>query len=274
MNTWKTEAARLILNLCAGRIGHEIARLWSSPRIPMLRACRILSRLSSRLFLSTNHLARQRCIYLIFPRPVIRLCDEICQQAGSLRHDPHQEQSDLVHLRYYCCDLARRVLQQSNATTLQNNKTLIRESFCGEGTHIWFDKCFSILIFNDARAAWHYEHTFADAPVPSLGCEHAMVSWHALHAYFFAIGCKTRNLLIQLAMHAVNIRISGRAYHEKTCYAHSHSHFMGCLLSIYFLLWSCRLKSALCMSEWCRSWPSGIKLLKAPCLNFVIQLIP
>lgn len=104
------------------------------------------------------------------------LCNEINEQAGPLRHDPHQEQSDFVHLRYDSCDLARRLLQQSHVATLQNNKTLIRESFCGDGTRIWFDKCFSILIFNDARAAWHYEHTFADAPVPSLGCEHAMVS--------------------------------------------------------------------------------------------------
>ncbi|EKX38102.1 hypothetical protein GUITHDRAFT_115656 [Guillardia theta CCMP2712] len=44
------------------------------------------------------------------------------------------------------------------------------------GRQIWFDKCFTILAFKDGRVGWHYEHTYADAPVPGLMCEHAMVN--------------------------------------------------------------------------------------------------
>ena len=40
----------------------------------------------------------------------------------------------------------------------------VQKIFHGDGTRIWYDKCFTILAFADGRVGWHFEHTFADAP--------------------------------------------------------------------------------------------------------------
>jgi len=58
----------------------------------------------------------------------------------------------------------------------KSNRILINEAFHGDGTRMWYDKCFNLIVFPDARVAWHYEHTYADAPVPGCGVEHALVA--------------------------------------------------------------------------------------------------
>jgi hypothetical protein len=40
---------------------------------------------------------------------------------------------------------------------------------------VWFDKCFSLLVYSDARVAWHFEHSYADAPINGLMSEHGLV---------------------------------------------------------------------------------------------------
>jgi len=58
----------------------------------------------------------------------------------------------------------------------KDNRVMIREALHGDGTRMWYDKCFNLIVFADARVAWHYEHTYADAPVPGLAVEHALVA--------------------------------------------------------------------------------------------------
>mmetsp|Transcript_5872 Transcript_5872/g.14085 ORF Transcript_5872/g.14085 Transcript_5872/m.14085 type:complete len:709 (+) Transcript_5872:140-2266(+) len=42
------------------------------------------------------------------------------------------------------------------------------------GTHCWFDKSFTIMLFTDGRAGWYVEHTASDAPIPSIMVEYVM----------------------------------------------------------------------------------------------------
>jgi carnitine O-acetyltransferase len=50
-----------------------------------------------------------------------------------------------------------------------------RLSWHGDGRHIWFDKCFTVLVFANGLASISVEHTFADAPVPSHMWEYALI---------------------------------------------------------------------------------------------------
>uniref|UniRef100_A0A6U5BTD4 Choline/carnitine acyltransferase domain-containing protein n=1 Tax=Hemiselmis andersenii TaxID=464988 RepID=A0A6U5BTD4_HEMAN len=58
----------------------------------------------------------------------------------------------------------------------KDNRVMIREAMHGDGTRMWYDKCFNLIVFKDSRVAWHYEHTYADAPVPGCAVEHALVA--------------------------------------------------------------------------------------------------
>jgi hypothetical protein len=51
-----------------------------------------------------------------------------------------------------------------------------KEVLHGDGRGIWFDKSFTIVAFTDGRVGFHYEHTYADAPVPGLMCEHTYIN--------------------------------------------------------------------------------------------------
>ena len=61
------------------------------------------------------------------------------------------------------------VLLDKPSGSPKSNQRLIEEAFCGDATRLWFDKSFSAIVFSDACVAYHYEHTYADAPVPGLG---------------------------------------------------------------------------------------------------------
>jgi len=53
--------------------------------------------------------------------------------------------------------------------------TYSRQALHGDGRSIWFDKCFTVLAYPDGRLGWHFEHTYADAPVPGLLCEYVLI---------------------------------------------------------------------------------------------------
>jgi hypothetical protein len=52
----------------------------------------------------------------------------------------------------------------------------VKEVLHGDGRSIWYDKSFTIVSFADGRIGFHYEHTYADAPVPGLMCEHTYIN--------------------------------------------------------------------------------------------------
>lgn len=79
----------------------------------------------------------------------------------------NREAMEVVEQALFCI-----VLVDTPSGCPANNLTLIKESFHGDGTRVWYDKCFSVMVFSDARCAWHYEHTYADAPVASLCRKH------------------------------------------------------------------------------------------------------
>jgi hypothetical protein len=81
--------------------------------------------------------------------------------AGS---EQNKEMMEIVEQALFCV-----VLVDMPSGCPENNLPLIRTSFHGDGTRLWYDKCCSILVFSDGRVAWHYEHTCADAPVLTLG---------------------------------------------------------------------------------------------------------
>ena len=81
-------------------------------------------------------------------------------------------------------DWVRRVVQGEEswhaggelAASQIDMRAYAKEVLHGDGRGVWYDKSVTIVAFSDGRVGFHYEHTYADAPVPGLMCEHAYIN--------------------------------------------------------------------------------------------------